>query len=144
MLSQCYAVNEATQHFFVKDKEHPYIQQKPFAWIRGYHTGGKSLMWARWTQRWIDLDFEANAKQSIGTDWPIRYKDIAPWYSYVERFVGISGLENTGLQAEACNRCRCWTRWWTDAGWRTAGHGQAAAAAVPKRLDSFQTTCPYV
>ena len=91
VVSQCYAFTEATQHFFVKDKEHPYVQVKPFAWIRGYQVGGKSLMWARWTQRWSDLDFEANAKQGIGVDWPIRYADIAPWYSYVEKFVGISG-----------------------------------------------------
>lgn len=89
--SRCYAFTEATQHFFVKDNEHPYIQTKPFDWIRGYQVGGKSLMWARWTQRWSDLDFEANAKQGIGVDWPIRYKDIAPWYAYVEKFVGISG-----------------------------------------------------
>ncbi len=87
----CYAFTEATQHFFVKDNEHPYIQQKPFDWIRGYQVGGKSLLWARWTQRWSDLDFEANAKEGIGADWPIRYRDIAPWYSYVERFVGVSG-----------------------------------------------------
>jgi choline dehydrogenase-like flavoprotein len=91
VVSQCYAFTEATQHFFVKDQEHPYVQQKPFSWIRGYQVGGKSLMWARWTQRWSDLDFEANAKQGIAIDWPIRYKDIAPWYSYVEKFVGISG-----------------------------------------------------
>jgi choline dehydrogenase-like flavoprotein len=89
--ARCYAFTEATEHFFAKDKDHPYIQKKPFDWIKGYHVGGKSLMWARWTQRWSDLDFEANAKQGIGTDWPIRYKDIAPWYSYVEKFVGISG-----------------------------------------------------
>lgn len=91
IVSKCYAFNESTQHFFVKDAEHPYIQQKPFAWIRGYQTGGKSLLWARWTQRWSDLDFEANAKEGVGVDWPIRYKDIEPWYSYVEKFVGISG-----------------------------------------------------
>jgi choline dehydrogenase-like flavoprotein len=91
IVSRCYAFTEATQHFFVKDKEHPYIQIKPFDWIKGYQAGGKSLMWARWTQRWSDLDFEANAKQGIGVDWPIRYKDIEPWYSYVEKFVGISG-----------------------------------------------------
>lgn len=91
VVSQCYAFTEATQHFFVKDHEHPYEQVKPFAWIRGYQTGGKSLMWARYTQRWSDLDFEANAKQGVGVDWPIRYKDISPWYSYVEKFVGISG-----------------------------------------------------
>lgn len=89
--NSCYAYNESTQHFFVKDKEHPYKQVKPFNWIRGYQVGGKSLIWGRWTQRWSDLDFEANAKDGIAIDWPIRYKDIAPWYSYVERFVGISG-----------------------------------------------------
>jgi choline dehydrogenase-like flavoprotein len=89
--NRCYAYNEYTEHFFVKDKEHPYKQVKPFDWIRGYQVGGKSLIWGRWTQRWSDLDFEANGKQGIGVDWPIRYKDIAPWYSYVEKFVGISG-----------------------------------------------------
>lgn len=89
--ASCYAFNEGTQHFFVKDKEHPYEQIKPFHWIRGYQVGGKSLTWGRWTQRWSDLDFEANAKEGIAIDWPIRYKDIAPWYSYVEKFVGISG-----------------------------------------------------
>ncbi|MEM8927470.1 MAG: GMC family oxidoreductase [Bacteroidota bacterium] len=91
VVSRCYAFNEATEHFFVKDKEHPYEQKKPFDWIRGYQVGGKSLLWARWTQRWSDLDFEANAEEGIGIDWPIRYKDIAPWYSHVERFAGISG-----------------------------------------------------
>lgn len=91
VVSQCYAFDDTTQHFFVKDSEHPYVQLKPFSWIRGYQVGGKSLMWARWTQRWSDLDFEANAKEGIAVDWPIRYKDIAPWYSHVEKFVGISG-----------------------------------------------------
>lgn len=88
---RCYAFNESTEHFFVKDEEHPYIQEKPFDWIRGYQVGGKSLLWARWTQRWSDLDFEANARDGIAVDWPIRYQDISPWYSYVEKFVGISG-----------------------------------------------------
>ncbi len=92
--SRCYAYTEATRHFFVKDKEHPYVQVKPFDWIRGYQVGGKSLMWARWTQRWSDLDFEANVKDGIAIDWPIRYNDIAPWYSYVEKFVGISGTKD--------------------------------------------------
>jgi len=82
---------ESIQHFFVKDKEHPYVEDKPFTWVRGYQVGGKSLLWARWTQRWSDLDYEANAKEGIEIDWPIRYKDIAPWYSYVEKFAGISG-----------------------------------------------------
>lgn len=91
ILVQCGAVQGATEHFFVKDKEHPYEQAKPFSWIKGYQVGGKSLMWARWTQRWSDLDYEANAREGIAVDWPIRYADIAPWYSYVEKFVGISG-----------------------------------------------------
>ena len=83
--------NETNRHFFVNDLEHPYTQVKPFDWIRGYHVGGRSLMWGRQCYRWSDLDFEANAKDGHGVDWPIRYKDIAPWYSYVEKFVGISG-----------------------------------------------------
>lgn len=91
VMASCYAVDESTQHFFVKDAEQPYVQKKPFNWIRGYQVGGKSLVWGRWTQRWSDLDFEANIRDGIAIDWPIRYKDIAPWYSYVERFVGISG-----------------------------------------------------
>ncbi len=91
IVSRCYAFDESTQHFFVKDQEHPYTQVKPYDWIRGYQVGGKSLLWARWTQRWSDLDFEANAKEGIAIDWPIRYKHIAPWYSHVERFAGISG-----------------------------------------------------
>ncbi len=89
--SRCYAFQDATQHFFVKDQEHPYEQTRPFDWIRGYQVGGKSLTWGRWTQRWSEEDFEANAKDGVGTDWPIRYKDLAPWYSYVEKFAGISG-----------------------------------------------------
>lgn len=89
--SICYAFNEATKHFFVKDTEHPYQQIKPFDWIRGYHVGGKSLLWARQTYRWAAFDFESNAKDGNGADWPIRYEEIAPWYSYVEKFAGISG-----------------------------------------------------
>ncbi len=84
-------VDGFTTKMFSPDNEHPYIQDKPFDWIKGYHVGGRSLMWGRWTQRWGEADFEANAKEGIDTDWPIRYKDIAPWYSYVEKFVGIAG-----------------------------------------------------
>src|SRR5580704_18277039 len=76
--------NETNNHFFVNDLEHPYTQVKPFDWIRGYHVGGRSLMWGRQCYRWSDLDFEANVKDGHGVDWPIRYKDISPWYSYVE------------------------------------------------------------
>ncbi|PVD50568.1 GMC family oxidoreductase [Terrimonas sp.] len=91
IVSRCYAFREDTLHFFLKDKEHPYIEQKPFDWIRGYQVGGKSLIWARQTQRWSDFDFEGPARDGFAVDWPIRYKDIAPWYSHVEKFAGISG-----------------------------------------------------
>ncbi len=90
VVSKCYAFGESSQHFFVKDKEHPYIQEKPFDWIRGYQVGGKSLLWARQTQRWSKFDFEGPARDGFG-DWPIRYDDLAPWYSHVELFAGISG-----------------------------------------------------
>ena len=91
VVSRCYAFREDAMHFFVKDNEHPYVQEKPFDWIRGYQVGGKSIMWARQTQRWSDFDFEGPARDGFAIDWPIRYKDIAPWYSYVEKFAGISG-----------------------------------------------------
>ena len=91
VLSKCYAYGEATEHFFVKDNEHPYIQEKPFDWIRGYQVGGKSLLWARQTQRWCKYDFEGPARDGFAVDWPIRYDDLAPWYSHVEYFAGISG-----------------------------------------------------
>ncbi len=91
IVSKCYAFNEDAQHFFVKDKEHPYVQEKPFDWIRGYQVGGKSLMWARQTQRWSDHDFKGPERDGFAVDWPIRYNDIDPWYSYVEKFAGISG-----------------------------------------------------
>lgn len=89
--SKCYAFKEDAMHFFTKDKEQPYIQEKPFDWIRGYQVGGKSLTWARQVQRWSDFDFEGPARDGFAVDWPIRYKDIAPWYSHVERFIGVSG-----------------------------------------------------
>jgi len=91
--STVYAFNEGTKDLWIKDKDHPYTTppDQPFNWIRGNHVGGRSLMWGRQTYRWSDLDFEANAKDGHGIDWPIRYKDIESWYSYVEKFIGISG-----------------------------------------------------
>jgi choline dehydrogenase-like flavoprotein len=91
VVGKCYAFYEGTTHFFVKDKEHPYVQDKPFDWIRGYQVGGKSLLWARQTQRWSEFDFEGPARDGFAVDWPIRYKDLAPWYSHVEKFAGIAG-----------------------------------------------------
>jgi choline dehydrogenase-like flavoprotein len=81
----------ADKHFYVSDLEHPYIQEKPFNWFRGYQVGGRSLTWGRQCYRWSDLDFQANAKDGVGVDWPIRYRDVAPWYDYVESFIGVSG-----------------------------------------------------
>jgi len=91
VISRCYAFKEDAMHFFVKDTEHPYLQEKPFDWIRGYQVGGKSLMWARHTQRWSQYDFEAPKRDGYVVDWPIRYNDLSDWYSYVEKFAGISG-----------------------------------------------------
>ena len=96
--STCYACDEWSSKFFVSDKENPYTTDpdKPFRWIRGRQVGGRSITWGRQTYRWSDLDFEANLRDGIAVDWPIRYADIAPWYDYVEQFAGISG-ETLGL-----------------------------------------------
>jgi choline dehydrogenase-like flavoprotein len=88
-----YAIFNSNKHFWVKDSEHPYNtpKDKPYDWLRGYHTGGRSLMWARQSYRLGPQDFEANKQDGYGVDWPIRYDDLAPWYDYVERFAGIAG-----------------------------------------------------
>ena len=91
VLKRDYPLNETNLDYWVNEKESPYTEIKRFDWFRGYHVGGRSLMWGRQSYRMSDFDFEANAKESIAIDWPIRYKDIAPWYDYVERFAGISG-----------------------------------------------------
>jgi choline dehydrogenase-like flavoprotein len=91
--STCSGLDEWNSKFFVNDKENPYVTEanKPFLWIRGRQLGGRSIIWGRQSYRWSDLDFEANLRDGIAVDWPIRYKDIAPWYDYVEDFAGISG-----------------------------------------------------
>ena len=90
----CYACDEMGSRFFVNDLDHPYTQAPgtDFKFIRGRQVGGRSIMWGRQVYRWSDLDFEANARDGHGVDWPIRYADLAPWYSYVERFIGVTGL----------------------------------------------------
>lgn len=90
-LKRDYPLNERNLSYWASDKENPYTETKQFDWFRGYHVGGRSLMWGRQSYRWSDLDFEANLKDGVAIDWPIRYKDIAPWYSYVEKFIGVSG-----------------------------------------------------
>jgi choline dehydrogenase-like flavoprotein len=86
-----YPLNESTFDMWANEKENPYTEVKRYDWFRGYHVGGRSLLWGRQSYRWSDLDFEANAKDGVAVDWPVRYKDIAPWYDYVEKFAGISG-----------------------------------------------------
>ena len=86
-----WGIHETTRHFYNKDSDHDYDEIKPFDWIRGTQVGGRSLIWGRQSYRWSDLDFEANSKDGFGVDWPIRYRDIEPWYSYVEKYIGISG-----------------------------------------------------
>lgn len=93
-----YTVKPSSKHWFVNDLENPYTEApgKRMDWMRGYHVGGRSIMWGRQSYRWSEMDFEANAKDGIAVDWPIRYKDIAPWYDYIERYIGVSG-QNEGL-----------------------------------------------
>jgi len=90
-----YILNESNREWWVDEKDSPYVEKKAFDWFRGYHVGGRSLMWGRQSYRHGDLDFEANAREGVAVDWPIRYADLAPWYDHVERFAGISGsIEN--------------------------------------------------
>ncbi|MBM1105409.1 GMC family oxidoreductase [Aurantibacter crassamenti] len=92
-----WAPDNTDKHFFVNDLEHPYVQTKRFDWIRGYHVGGRSLTWGRQSYRWSDTDFEANKKEGVSIDWPVRYKDISPWYDKVEEYIGVSG-QKLGLK----------------------------------------------
>ncbi|HEX6169179.1 MAG TPA: GMC family oxidoreductase [Chitinophagaceae bacterium] len=97
-LKRDYPLNERNLHFWASDKDCPYTETKRFDWFRGYHVGGRSLMWGRQSYRWSETDFEANAKDGIAIDWPIRYKDIESWYTYVEKFAGIQGsYENLAI-----------------------------------------------
>lgn len=98
LISKAAGFGEDTAHFFIKDKDHPYIQEKPFDWIRGYQVGGKSLTWGRACQRWSNFDFTAPAKFGYGIEWPINYEEIAPWYSHVEKFIGVCGTKD-GIEA---------------------------------------------
>ncbi|MGI8952057.1 MAG: GMC oxidoreductase [Chitinophagaceae bacterium] len=91
VLKRDYPLNETNLDYWVKDKECPYTEIKRFDWFRGYHVGGRSLMWGRQSYRWNDMYFEENAKDGIAIDWPVRYKEIEPWYDYVEKFIGVSG-----------------------------------------------------
>jgi choline dehydrogenase-like flavoprotein len=91
VLERDYPLNERNLSWWASDKDSPYTEVKRFDWFRGYHVGGRSLLWGRQTYRWSDLYFEENARDGVGVDWPVRYKDIEPWYEYVEKFAGVSG-----------------------------------------------------
>lgn len=95
---QSISSDPSTRHFVADDINHPYKQEKPFQWVRGYQVGGRSLIWGRQCYRLSDLDFEANLKEGIAVDWPIRYKELAPWYSYVESYIGVSGRKENLTQ----------------------------------------------
>jgi choline dehydrogenase-like flavoprotein len=98
LISKAAGFDETTAHFFIKDKDHPYVQEKPFDWIRGYQVGGKSLTWGRACQRWSDFEFTGPKRFGYGFDWPIRYEDVAPWYTHVEKFIGVCGNKD-GIEA---------------------------------------------
>ena len=98
LITRAAGFDDSTDHFFIKDNDHPYVQQKPFEWIRGYQVGGKSLIWGRACPRWSKYEFINPAKYGYGIEWPIGYDDIAPWYSHVEIFSGICGNKD-GLEA---------------------------------------------
>lgn len=93
-LRRDYVLNELNLDWWAHEDDSPYVEEKPFTWFRGYQVGGRSLLWGRQSYRWSDFDFEANAKEGVAVDWPIRYKEIAPWYSYVEKFAGVSGSKD--------------------------------------------------
>ncbi|MBS1935067.1 MAG: GMC family oxidoreductase, partial [Bacteroidetes bacterium] len=98
LITQAAGFDESTAHFFIKDNDHPYVQEKPFEWIRGYQVGGKSLIWGRACPRWSKYEFINPARFGYGIEWPITYDEIAPWYSHAELFAGICGNKD-GLEA---------------------------------------------
>ena len=100
VLRRDYPLNETNLDWWASDQESPYTEVKRFDWYRGYHVGGRSLMWGRQSYRHSDFDFEGNAKDGIAVDWPIRYKDIAPWYDHVERHAGISSPRCRSIAAK--------------------------------------------
>ncbi|MFZ9981419.1 MAG: GMC oxidoreductase [Cyclobacteriaceae bacterium] len=98
LISKAAGYAEDTKHFFIQDADHPYVQVKPFDWIRGYQVGGKSLTWGRACQRWSKYEFTAPERQGYGINWPIGYEDVAPWYAHVEKFIGVCGTKD-GIEA---------------------------------------------
>lgn len=98
LITRAAGFGDDTAHFFIEDDDHPYVQEKPFDWIRGYQVGGKSLTWGRACQRWSDYEFKAPNKYGYGIEWPISYEDVDPWYAHVEKFIGVCGNKD-GIDA---------------------------------------------
>ncbi|MEZ4995181.1 MAG: GMC family oxidoreductase [Saprospiraceae bacterium] len=98
LITKAAGFGEDTAHFFIRDADHPYVQKRPFDWIRGYQVGGKSLIWGRACQRWSEYEFTSPERYGYGTGWPIGYEDVAPWYSHVEKFIGVCGKQD-GIEA---------------------------------------------
>ncbi len=141
-------MREETLHWALKDDEQPFVEEKPFRWVRGYHVGGKSLLWARQTQRWSDFDFEGPARDGFAIDWPIRYRDMEPWYTYVEKFAGIAGNRD-GLPELPDSECMpafemsCIERYFRDSiaknyGDRHLIHGRCAHLTDPQPVHNEQ------
>ena len=103
-----WAASEAVMDSWVNEKDCPYTEVKPFTWWRSYQLGGRSILWGRQSYRWSDIDFEANAKEGVAIDWPVRYKDLALWYDYVEKFAGISGSIEGLAHLPDGQFCRRW------------------------------------
>ena len=98
LITKSAGFGEDNAHFFIEDATQPYIQEKPFDWIRGYQLGGKSIIWGRACQRWSDYEFKSPKDMQYGLDWPIRYQDVADWYTHVEKFIGVCGNRD-GIEA---------------------------------------------
>ncbi|QIK78281.1 GMC family oxidoreductase [Sphingomonas piscis] len=154
---RCYAFSTANQDFWVKDSDHPYTYpaDKPFLWIRGYHLGGRSIMWGRQSYRMSPMDFESNAKDGHGNDWPIRYEDLKPWYDHVEKFAGISGSKDglpqlpdgEFLPAMAFTGTEVDFKKKLEAKWPTRkmimGRAAHLTAVTPEQEELGRSTCQY-
>jgi len=143
---ECYAVSEATKQFWVKDSEHPYTtpEGRPFSWIRGYHLGGRSIMWGRQSYRLSPQDFEANKQDGHGVDWPIRYDDLAPWYSHIENFIGVSGSSEGLAQLPDGDFLAPFALNDAEAQFKAAVEGKfAGRKVIPARVANLSETRPH-
>ncbi len=144
VLSRDYPLNETNLDWWASDQDSPYTEVKRFDWFRGYQVGGRSLMWGRQSYRWSDFDFEANARDGIAVDWPIRYADLAPWYDYVERHAGISGSHEEMPQLpdgrfQPAMPLNCGEEWVAE---RLRGHFDGRRRIIPGRVANITQALP--